>query len=85
MASLIERCRDQACDRPGRSERTTQLVALSIGHERERADRDHHRVPRPYLHERLRLPARRDVYAENQLVVSECVSFRADEELVEAH
>ena len=41
-------------DRPRRPERRAQLAALAVGRERQRADRDHHRVARPDLHERLR-------------------------------
>ena len=44
----------------GRAERRAQLAALAVDPDGERADRDHHRVPRPDLHERLRLPARVD-------------------------
>ena len=44
----------------GRAERGAQLPPLAIDHDRERADGDDHRVPRADLHERLRLPARRD-------------------------
>ena len=39
---------------PARAERRAQLAPLAVGDDRERADGDHHRVPRPDLHERLR-------------------------------
>ena len=61
-----------------------QLAALAIGHDGERADRDHHRVARADLHERLRLAARLDEHRDDQLVRLEGVPLHADEELLES-
>ena len=46
-------------------------------------DRDHHRVARPDLHERLRPARRRHVHRDDQLVRRERVALRADEELAQ--
>ena len=80
---LSERTRDQPGDRAGGSERRTQLVPLAIGDDSKRADGDHHRVPRPDLHERL-TPARRlDQHGRDQLVRLGGISLRADEKLLQ--
>src|SRR5205823_8145107 len=65
----------------GRAEGSAYLLAFLVDAERERAHRDHHRVPRADLHERLRSAARLDVHSDNQLVLGERVALRADEEL----
>ncbi len=54
---FVDRGRDEPRGRRRRPEGGAQLAALAIGHDRERADGDHHRVARPDLHERLRLTA----------------------------
>ena len=75
--------RDEPCRRRRRAEGGAKLAALAVGDERERADGDHHRVARPDLHERLRLPARPNEHARDQLVVRERGPLDADEELGE--
>ena len=57
--ALAERRRHEPGHGARRAERGAELAALAVGHERQRDDRDHHRVPRPDLHERLRSPAGR--------------------------
>ena len=56
------------------------------GHvQRERADRDHHRVARPDLRELLRPARGRHPHRRDQLVVGEHVALGPDDEVVDRH
>ena len=69
---------------PARSRRAVRRPELHRARGRqdgERADRDHHRVPRPHLHERLRFPARVDPGPPAPARPCERVALRAEEEL----
>ena len=72
--------RDEYRPRPGRAERRAQLVART---HRERDDGDHHGVPRPDLHERLRRTARPHPDGRDQLVRFERVPLHTGDELLE--
>ncbi len=82
---FVDRGRDEPRGRRGRPESRAQLATFAIGDDRERADRDHHRVARPDLHERLRLTAWVEVNGNDELVVGERILLHADEKLVERH
>jgi len=53
VRNLVERRGHEARHRPGGAEGGTHLTVLLVHHEREGDDRDHHRIARPDLHERL--------------------------------
>src|SRR5205823_6600054 len=81
LLGLVERCRDHPRHRAGRAEGGPDLADLLVHAERERDDRDHHRVPGPDLHERLPRPRRTDAHGDDQLVLGEGIPLRADEEV----
>jgi hypothetical protein len=74
---------DETRDRARRAVGGAQLVA--VHDQRERDDRDHHRVPRPDLHERLPRAGHREPDGDDQLVRLQPVALRADEELAQRH
>ena len=82
-SGLLERTGDEPGDGTARPERRPDLAAPAVGDEGERGDRDHHRVPRPDLHERLRSARRRDAHRDDQLVRRGRVPLRSDEERAE--
>ena len=84
-AQLRESRGDEPRHGPGRPERRPNLIALSIDRQRQRDDGDHHRVPRPDLHERLRPAANADSDADDELVLRQRVPLRPGQELGERH
>ena len=77
---LRKRGRDEDGPRTRRSERRSQLPTRREG---ERADRDHHRVARPDLHERLRCLRGAQPHGGDQLVGLESGLLDAGDELGE--
>src|SRR3954454_4314600 len=75
---VSERRRDEPHGRRGGAERGSQLATVAVDLEGERADGDHHRVPRADLHERLPAMARLDSNADDELVGGERVLLHAE-------
>ena len=81
VGARVDRRGHERRHRPRRAVRRPELTAFPVGEDGERADGDHHRVPRPDLHECLRLAARVDPDRQHELVLRQSVPLRAEEEL----
>src|SRR4029079_7628876 len=67
----------------GRSETGADRARLVVEGDRERAHRDHHRVPRPDLRELLAPVRGRHVERRDQLIRLEYVALRAGDEVLD--
>ncbi len=83
LARLVERGADERRHGSGGAERDADLAAFTVDRERDRGDRDDHRVPRSDLHERLPSAGRLHAHGEDELVGGEGVLLRAHEKRLE--